>query len=96
MSFYTHPRSLPQRSLPQRFCLLLSSFLQHGSLPFADVLDADYIQQTFEDEQASFGEVDDAVFTPAITLWAFLSQVLHSLLVAGGGNSAVASRRWRG
>jgi hypothetical protein len=57
--------------------LLLSSFLQHGGLPFADVLDADRIQQTFEDEQAVFGEGDDAVYTPAITLWAFLSQVLH-------------------
>ncbi len=72
MSFYTQ-----SRSLPQRFRLLLSSFLQHGSLPFADVLDADRIEQTFEDEQACFGEGDDAVYTPAITLWAFLSQVLH-------------------
>lgn len=72
MSFYTHPRSLPQR-----FRLVLSSFLQHGGLPFADVLDADHIQQAFEDEQACFGEVDDAVYTPAITLWVFLSQVLH-------------------
>ena len=72
MSFYTHPRSGLQR-----FQVVLSSFLQHGGLPFADVLDADRIQQAFRDEQAGFGEGDDAVYTPAITLWAFLSQVLH-------------------
>ncbi len=72
MSFYTHPRFLPQR-----FRLVLSSFMQHGGLPFADVLDAGHIQQAFEDEQACFGEEDDAVYTPAITLWAFLSQVLY-------------------
>ena len=77
MSFYTRRRPRQQRSLPQRFRLLLSSFFQQSGLPFADVLDADHIQQAFEDEQACFGEEDDAVFTPAITLWAFLSQVLH-------------------
>jgi len=72
MAFYTHPQSLPQR-----FRLVLSSFLQHSGLPFANVLDADRIQQTFEEEQACFGEGEDAIYTPAITLWAFLSQVLH-------------------
>ena len=77
MSFYPHSRTLPQRTLPQRFRLVLSSFLQHGSLPFADVLDADHIQQAFMDEQTCFGEEEDAVYTPAITLWVFLSQVLH-------------------
>ena len=70
MSFYTRRRPRQQRSLPQRFRLLLSSFFQQSGLPFADVLDADHIQQAFEDEQACFGEEDDAVFTPAITLWA--------------------------
>ena len=72
MSFYTHPRSLPQR-----FRLVLSSVLQHGSLLFSDVLDADQVQQAFEDVQACFSEEDDVVYTPALTLWVFLSQVLH-------------------
>ena len=72
MAFYSRARALPQR-----FGLLLSSFLQHDNLPFADVLEADRIQQAFEDEQACFAEEEDAVYTPAVTLWAFLSQVLH-------------------
>jgi len=72
MSFYAHPGSGPYH-----FGSLEKSFLQHSGLPFADVLDADTIQQAFDDEDASFGEEDDAVFTPALTLWAFLSQVLH-------------------
>ena len=82
MSFYTHPRSLPQR-----FRLVLSSFLQHGGLPFSDVLDADQIQQAFEDEQACFGEEKDVAYTPALTLWVFLSQVLHK----GDQRSCVAT-----
>ncbi len=72
MSFYKR-----RESRQQRFRLLVKSFLQHRGLPFANVLDADSIQQAFDDEDASFGEDDDAVFTPALTLWAFLSQVLH-------------------
>lgn len=72
MSFYTR-----RGSRPQHFGSLTKSFLQQSGLPFADVLNADTIQQAFDDEDASFGDEDDAVFTPALTLWAFLSQVLH-------------------
>ena len=62
--------------LPYRFRLVLSLFLQHDGLPFADVLDEEQIQQAFDDQQASFAKDEDAVYTPPITLWAFLSQVL--------------------
>ena len=72
MSFNTRPRSRPHR-----FRLLMTSFFQQSGLPFANVLNAESIQQAFDDEDASFGEEDDAIFTPALTLWAFLSQVLH-------------------
>ena len=72
MSFYHHAASLPHR-----FRLVLSSFLQHDGLPFAEALDETHIAQVFDDEQAMFAQEEDAIYTPAITLWAFLSQLLH-------------------
>jgi hypothetical protein len=59
-----------------RFGLVLRSFLQHRGLPFADVLSEETIQQHFDDAGVSFGQGEDDVYTPALTLWAFLSQVL--------------------
>ena len=66
----------PARRLPQRFRLILASFLQRPGLPFADVLTEESIQAAFEDEGVSFADDEEAVYTPAVTLWAFLSQVL--------------------
>ena len=71
MSFYQRGHSLPYR-----FRLVLSSFLQHDGLPFANALNEEQIAQVFDDEQAMFAQDDDAIYTPAVTLWAFLSQVL--------------------
>jgi hypothetical protein len=71
MSFYKQ-----SRSLPGRFRLLLAPFLQRPGLPFANALPEQAIQKAFDDEDASFANDEDAVYTPAITLWAFLSQVL--------------------
>jgi hypothetical protein len=71
MSFYS-----PSRLLPRRFRLVLISFLQRPGLPFADVISEGSIQTAFEDEGVSFAHDENAVYTPAITLWAFLSQVL--------------------
>ena len=72
MSFY-HER----KSLPRRFRLVLLSMLQTGGLPFSDVLPEEEIQATFDEEGVSFAQQDDEVYTPPMTLWAFLSQVLH-------------------
>ena len=71
MSFYRQARTLPER-----FRLVLASFLQRPGLPFADALPEEAIQAAFDDEDASFADDGDAVYTPAVTLWAFLSQVL--------------------
>lgn len=73
MSFYGSGTSLPRR-----FRLILSSFMQHGGLPFADVLPEQTIQDAFADAEVRFAENEDAIYTPALTLWAFLSQVLHA------------------
>ncbi len=64
------------RSLPNRFRLVLTSFLQRPGLPFADALPEAAIDKAFEEADASFAEEEDAVYTPVVTLWAFLSQVL--------------------
>jgi putative transposase len=71
MSFYQQARSLPNR-----FRLVLTSFLQRPGLPFADALPEAAIDKAFDEEDASFAEEEDAVYTPVVTLWAFLSQVL--------------------
>lgn len=59
-----------------KFGLVLRSFLQHRGLPFAQALPEETIQQAFDDEGVTFGQGDGDVYTPALTLWAFLSQVL--------------------
>jgi putative transposase len=64
------------RRLPRTFRLILASFLQRPGLPFADTLTEGSIQAAFDDEGVSFADDDDTVYTPAITLWAFLSQAL--------------------
>jgi hypothetical protein len=61
--------------------LVLNSFLQIPGLAFADVLAEDDIQQACDEEGVDFGQADNdddqkVVYTPAVTLWAFLSQVL--------------------
>ena len=71
MSIY-HNRS----GLSRRFRLILTSFLQGEGLPFADVLPEKRIEEAFADQDAEFAEEEDCIYTPAITLWAFLSQVL--------------------
>ena len=72
MSFYQG-----RASLPRRFRLVLSSVLQAAGLPFSDVLTEQDIEDAFDDEQAWFAQEEDDVYTPPLTLWAFLSQVLH-------------------
>ena len=64
------------RFLPRRFRLVLASFLQRPGLPFADVLSEEAVQTTFAEEGACFANDEDTIYTPALTLWAFLSQVL--------------------
>lgn len=58
------------------FPLILRSFLLHDGLPFADALPEHTIQQAFADERANFATDPGDVYTPALTLWAFLSQAL--------------------
>ena len=72
MSFY-HGRT----SLPQRFRLVQLSALEADGLPFSTVLSEEEIQDAFDEQDVSFAQEEDDVYTPPLTLWAFLSQVLH-------------------
>jgi putative transposase len=63
-------------SLPARFRLVLSSFLQRPGLAFADALPEDRIQAAFDEHGVAFAQEEDEIYTPQLTLWAFLSQVL--------------------
>ena len=68
------------KTLTRRFRLVLASFLQNDGLPFADVLPEEEIEQAFEEDGFALwaaDEEEDAVYTPPVTLWAFLSQMLH-------------------
>ena len=69
-------RSYHRPSFGHSFQLFLTSFVQVRGLPFAEVLSEREIQDAFDEEKVSFGQAKDAVYTPAITLWTFLSQVL--------------------
>jgi putative transposase len=54
----------------------LAPFLQDEGLPFAEVLSADAIEQAFAEEHVAFGQTSRSLWTPALTLWAFLSQII--------------------
>src|SRR5260370_14718569 len=82
MSFYHQPQSPPPR-----FRVALWSFMQHTGLPFAEVLPEERIQQAFDDAGVNFAQGEKDVYTPAVTLWAFLSQVLFK----GENRSCVAA-----
>jgi hypothetical protein len=69
------------------------SFWQREDLAFADVLSEQDIQAAFEEEGAVFAQDEDDVYTPAVTLWAFLSQAVfkaeHRSCVAAVARVAV-------
>jgi hypothetical protein len=54
---------------------LRRQFLQDGDLPFTDVLSEDVVAQTL----TAVGVIwNDRIYTPLVTLWVFLSQVLSA------------------
>ena len=65
---------------PQRptFGTVLRSFGAADGLPFANALSEDDIQNACDAEGIAFGNGPDDVYTPAVTLWAFLTQCLSA------------------
>src|SRR5215216_4094238 len=64
-----HPHRASYR---EQVSLLRRQFLQDGDLPFTDVLTEDVIEQAL----ASISGWLDRIFSPLVTLWVFLGQVL--------------------
>ena len=71
-------------SLGSRFTTLLRSYVQGDGLPFATVLSEEQIERAAREEGVTFGRGSNVVYTQAITLWAFVGQVLagHNCCVA--------------
>jgi hypothetical protein len=61
----------------QSFDLIRRAFLQADGLPFSEILTEEQIQHAFEREGEIFGQKEGSVYTACLTLWAFLTQVLH-------------------
>jgi len=57
------------------FDAIAEPFLQGEGLPFSTVLDAEWIQGIFSEEDALFAQED--IFSTEIALWAFLAQTLR-------------------
>ena len=55
--------------------LLRTQFCQADGLAFAEVLPAERVERALEEEGANWREI---TFTPLLTLWAFLSQVISA------------------
>lgn len=68
--------SIPNPQLPssRNFDLIKDSMLQSDELPLAEVLSDRQWQEIFDAHEIDFGADEDAVYTPAITLWALISQ----------------------
>ena len=79
--------------LPRRFRVVQQSFLQRDDLAFAEVLSEQDIQAAFDTEGVSFAQEEGDVYTPSVTLWAFLSQAVfkaeHRSCVAAVARVAV-------
>jgi hypothetical protein len=75
-----------QRPSPRpTFAALLDAFAQGHHLPFAEILTEQAIEQACRDHAVAFAGGADDVWTPALTLWAFLTQCL------GAAKSCVAA-----
>jgi IS4 transposase len=66
---HSHPRSFCEQA-----SFLRRQFLQDGDLPFTNVLTEDAITQAL----AALGGWLDRIFSPLVTLWVFLGQVLSA------------------
>ncbi len=69
--------SLPKLSRygSRSFRKIVDAFLGGADLPFAEVLSEERIERIFEKHGCSFGL--HGIYTPAIMVWSFLSQVLR-------------------
>jgi hypothetical protein len=73
------PFTPPPAFNPSSFSLFQKSLMQNDDLPLADVVDGRLFERAFDEHEVDFGaDDDDAVYTPAISLWALISQVFFA------------------
>ena len=60
------------------FQIFSDSMMQDGSLPLSDVIGNGVFDEAFDKFDVDFGSDDDAVYTPAMVLWALVSQALFT------------------
>jgi hypothetical protein len=77
--------SYPLLPLGSRFTTTLSTFAHDPGNPFDQALPQPFIDRCADDHNVHFADGDDDIYTPAVTLWAFLTQVLSA------GKSCVAA-----
>ena len=57
------------------FRIIKDAMLQSEELPLADVIDDQQWEAAFDRHDVDFGDDEDSIYTPAITLWGLISQV---------------------
>jgi len=58
------------------FGIFSDSMLQDSSLPLSDVIDGEVFSEAFDLFDVDFSDDEDVVYTPALVLWALVSQAL--------------------
>ena len=78
-------RSFGPGSFRHQLRFLQQQFLQDSTLPFSNVLSGEIVSQAVTAVELSW---NDSIYTPLVTLWVFLSQVMsadHSCRVCPSG-----------
>ncbi len=75
----------PRRCHKNAFDSVADPFIQSDGLPFSDVLNAEWIQRVFREEDGLFAQED--IFSTEIVIWAFLAQTLRD----GKGSACAAA-----
>jgi len=75
----------PHRRHKNEFDSVADPFMQSDGLPFSDVLNAEWIQRVFREEDGLFAQED--IFSTEIVIWAFLAQTLRD----GKGSACAAA-----
>ena len=70
--------SYPSSGGTPSFRTILNTCAQSAGLPFWDVLTEEHLQALADEEGVAFGDGPGCVYSVALTVWAFLAQVLST------------------
>ena len=72
------PFTPPTRFDASSFSIFKRSMMQDDQLPLVEAISDERFAHAFEEHAVEFGGDEEAVYTPAITLWALVSQVFFA------------------